>query len=91
MAYWDHHMYSMTSLHQETATHPGHLPDLASPMVRFFGHFCFYLVLLIPTLTIVFTHFMRGVISAKTLALDPLVSLFLIFHVLCCLPPCDST
>jgi hypothetical protein len=30
------------------------------------------------------------VISAKTLALDPLVSLLLIFHVLCCLPPCDS-
>jgi hypothetical protein len=30
------------------------------------------------------------IITAKTLALDPLVSLLLIFHVLCCLPPCDS-
>jgi len=30
------------------------------------------------------------IINAKTLALDPLVSLLLIFHVLCCLPPCDS-
>jgi len=30
------------------------------------------------------------IISAKTLALEPLVSLLLIFHVLCCLPPCDS-
>ncbi|KAJ8584587.1 hypothetical protein M405DRAFT_866097 [Rhizopogon salebrosus TDB-379] len=24
-----------------TATHAGHLPDLASPMVRIFGYFCF--------------------------------------------------
>jgi hypothetical protein len=30
------------------------------------------------------------VMSTKTLALDPLVSLLLIFHFLCCLPPCDS-
>ena len=30
------------------------------------------------------------ILNAKTLALDPLVSLLLIFHVLCCLPSCDS-
>ena len=29
-------------------------------------------------------------ISARTIALGPLVSLLFIFHVLCCLPPCDS-
>ena len=29
------------------------------------------------------------VISARTIALGPLVSLLLIFYVLCCLPPCD--
>ena len=28
--------------------------------------------------------------TCETLALDSLVSLLLIFHVLCCLPPCDS-
>ena len=31
-----------------------------------------------------------SIINAKTLALDPLVSLLLIFHVLCCFPPYDS-
>jgi len=29
-------------------------------------------------------------ISARTIALGPLVSLLFIFHVLCCLPSCDS-
>jgi hypothetical protein len=30
------------------------------------------------------------ILSVRTIALDPLVGLLLIFHVLCCLPPCDS-
>jgi hypothetical protein len=30
------------------------------------------------------------IMNAKTIALDLLVSPLLIFHVLCCLPPCES-
>jgi len=91
MAYWDHQMYSMTSL----------------PLLHMLGTsqtwqalwFAFLVIFVsnlfssssLPLQSVLFTSCMPSTtISAKTLALDPLVSLLLIFHVLCCLPPCDS-